>query len=189
MEMSTLCCLFSVKSQTVYMYRRSCKCMIWFIKHSGEAHFNSFSLSLRSDPSPYSNVINIDWVKHPACSLLQTCELIPIFLSVLGSLDAKIFLFYTADWTTMNVIDDDVISPVVSLDVSQDSTFLMAGENALLYVFLQLALSLNNYANMSMQYTANFIGYKIDNFQFKVLNFVSQFCPKRGLWVHVRTAS
>ena len=50
---------------------------------------------------------------------------------VSGSLDAKIYLFYTADWSTMNVIDDEILSPVISLDVSQDSTFLMAGETAL----------------------------------------------------------
>ena len=46
----------------------------------------------------------------------------------------------------------------------------------------------HHYANMSVQYTANFNGCKSDNFQFKCLDFFLIFCSKHRLWVHVRTA-
>ena len=46
----------------------------------------------------------------------------------LGAVDSKIFLFYTADWSIMNMINDEILSPITCLDVSQDCTFLMAGK-------------------------------------------------------------
>ena len=44
-----------------------------------------------------------------------------------GSVDSKIYLYYTADWCIMNMINDEILSPITCLDVSQDCTFLMAG--------------------------------------------------------------
>ena len=54
---------------------------------------------------------------------------------------------------------------------------------------------INHYANMLMQYTANFDGCKNHNFRFKCLDFFFFsffflfFALKHRLWVHVRTDS
>ena len=47
----------------------------------------------------------------------------------------------------------------------------------------------SHYANMSVQYTAIFHGYKNDYFQLKNCDFFPYLCSKHRLWVHVRTAS
>jgi hypothetical protein len=44
-----------------------------------------------------------------------------------GSLDSKIIVWYTKDWNHMNIIDVDILSPILCIDVSIDGTFLVAG--------------------------------------------------------------
>ena len=49
----------------------------------------------------------------------------PIVL--LGGMDGRLILWYTAEWSRINVIEVDVTSAILCIDVSVDSTFLVAG--------------------------------------------------------------
>ncbi|XP_052268653.1 protein qui-1-like [Dreissena polymorpha] len=54
---------------------------------------------------------------------------------VSSSLDATVILWYTEDWTVMNIITDDTLSPVLCVDISADSAFLIVGcDNGNLHV-------------------------------------------------------
>ena len=55
--------------------------------------------------------------------------------------------------------------------------------------FTDIKIAVYHYANMSVQYTAIFHGYKNGNFQMKKCDFFSFFCSKHRSWVNVRTAS
>ena len=46
-----------------------------------------------------------------------------------------------------------------------------------------------HYENTPMQYTAILYGCENDNFQLIFCDYLSYFCSKHILWVHVRTAS
>ena len=56
-------------------------------------------------------------------------------------------------------------------------------------VFKCNLFTIKHYANMSVQYTAIFHGYKNDYFQMKNCNIFLIFAPKHRLWVHVITTS
>ncbi|KAL4241062.1 hypothetical protein ACF0H5_001840 [Mactra antiquata] len=56
---------------------------------------------------------------------VKLCKANTILIS--SSLDRKIISWYTKDWSHMNIIDVEELFPILCIDVSTDSTFLVAG--------------------------------------------------------------
>lgn len=72
----------------------------------------------------YSHVSYPMWIWYtclPSSSVL-------VYVSGSGSKDGRLILWFTAEWSKMNVIEVDMNSSIICMDVSVDSTFLVAGK-------------------------------------------------------------